>query len=1077
MGLYATDLVGILPAATREEGERQILFNKRSSGSGNVWVSRASKEWTFQGLAPTTDYVFSFDVSPRGDLLIEARGVTTDTVQRYNVKQNVDRSLPKLGQKQFRFVPDRATVEGEVRPRSRRGTPAKNALAKFVGHVLSYPLVISPEEFETRSREFTPLLELGPEVQLTIKGKLELTVFENKQVTFDGGISRIQDTQVTVRWKWVKDIGLLVFFSDETGKTYSFSIEQSRQYLETHAQGRPNSELIGTFDSFEQAVVETVQWVKLARLVTEFYWVDPLESPAEDAQRCIDAVAEYNSSQPIQMGRSETINFNFFDPNTGLKFSLDMGTPGEAILVPEWDELIGLVVRVQRGGQGTLFDFAEVRERKSVGQSFRLARSPNSKDEDGLAGAKNRVARHILGKGLEESIHVVKRGDRVAPPALSRVITVLNEKNVVYHTDDANKLTFKFPNMGPAGKPLSLIFLGLPPHTDLRLRLDWVFGRGPVFYFEGDQRTYAYGIGEVRWKGAQANINATQAIPSHVMIPSLSQAREWVEGNPVGLIAQALVFKISDLRNRAEKERWERRARTEPQVFPAPKQNRSYEFLDPLTGVRYVCPTISSSWRPVRMWFPLGRLSLELISDSEKFKTVEFDLPVLENSTAEQEIILPVQRQAPHFAMVGTGFAFGSVVGLVLAGTLLLAMLYKDKIMEWMEQHAPEGWRIFIERYLPDWSEFRPSNRKYSNPEMVTESANDIQFRKVVAEKKISGAIVRSSDPGETLTKTERETAATALKALSPRVEDMPGVEILLDPTIQTALSRLEQLRKDLSFIDLTNDPLEKEVIRRLDRGETEDISWVSGLILRPLGRAALGETLVRAIQDKNPALAGAVLAVFENQRFHHGGRPDVVADVLSLLSEGENISNPLATNFAEGYNHTQRALLHQRLLGSRLSGPDLVMDMTAFFDASTSQETLEQLKRAIAGAVLAVRGDPQKRLALVVCNPDITRERAERELLNFVPTWDAHLVSGQQILLANEPSSTRYFIRGKFSVGVLRTVPVWGGTLRLVGFRPETLLESADQLKGVELIPLPDLMNKELEQIIRKLSFVNVFA
>lgn len=82
-------------------------------------------------------------------------------------------------------------------------------------------------------------------------------------------------------------------------------------------------------------------------------------------------------------------------------------------------------------------------------------------------------------------------------------------------------------------------------------------------------------------------------------------------------------------------------------------------------------------------------------------------------------------------------------------------------------------------------------------------------------------------------------------------------------------------------------------------------------------------------------------------------------------------------------------------------------------------------------------------------------------------------------LLLASEKEGASYFSEGRLSVAAYTEKRGRPGTLALVGFSPDALLETAEALAalGARLVLLTEPLGDELENALRQIRFLAINA
>jgi hypothetical protein len=694
-------------------------FSRKSNSNAHVSTVQKGINWVFQGLLSDTDYVFSLIVNDQNVVMVSANAVSGGSFPvLYDVIENVDENRRQDRAQYFRFVPDRKTSAGQKRPRSQRGVSSKNNLASF----LAFALPLSPETpLDQFNAKFTANSDAwgGQRVfAFDTTGKVELTVFEKKVLRFDGGLRNINEGKVSVGWNWAPGLGLIVYISLDSGTTYAFSIEQFRQRIFSDGEGVPNADLIGIYPDRTQAESHAEKTLRLSRLVAELYKVNPLRASEEEVSEALAQVTSLAGMGPIGIAQKDAVIITLIDPKSGFRFSMDMGIAGEGAVTPHWDSTIGLVLQVERDGKNVYFDFAHIRENAAeTTASFSLVRRPNQANTE-IASARNRAAHQWMAKALEEIFLLPEYFPINTPEHLASFLSNFESRKAVYRLERATKIQLRIFAGSEKGEPTNIIFLGLPASVDLNVYAEWVSARGPVFYFEdvAGGRAYAFGLGEGRRKKNQRGINATPVIPSSVVVQDLEEARRWVRNNPAGLIAEVVASTGGEKSGDSAEASIVVNAMSSlgPKNFPPAKQGRPYEFFDPLSGVRYAFPGVTSSWRAIQATFLPSRshhptqIKLTLLSERGTTKNMVFELPTQGPHGQPTVILQEVQTPHNNFMLMSFVVPFDPVTGFILGITLLGIMFYKNSIIRWLDERVPRWVTSSLNSVFPDLSHLLP---------------------------------------------------------------------------------------------------------------------------------------------------------------------------------------------------------------------------------------------------------------------------------------------------------------------------------------------------------------------------------
>ncbi|MBK8574775.1 MAG: methyltransferase domain-containing protein [Elusimicrobia bacterium] len=476
-----------------------------------------------------------------------------------------------------------------------------------------------------------------------------------------------------------------------------------------------------------------------------------------------------------------------------------------------------------------------------------------------------------------------------------------------------------------------------------------------------------------------------------------------------------------------------------------------------------------------------------------------------------------------------TGFFFG-VLFVVLA-------IYKDKLMGGVKDRGPPWATKFLGSVVPDLSDLLPAIaliankflglartetirilRRFLGPNTfrqrgeprffgwsLTDMLSEMGFVDVELIKGANDAILVTGGKSESkptelfpgitvkqrsaldsLSEEEKRLLTEALVSLMPKASDMRGVEVSVGPIpLTTAEVKGKAMGNENERVsgDSPN-----EMGQKLLDPSVNSIVWAGLLALQPLGEQSLYRAVDGAVIMGNPEIAGAALAALDDGlRYPHGPDQGKIAEVISALTKGGGEGAlQQAQSFADSYNTVQSELLFIRSVGGQLRGKHVLFDLTELFKKEPSEQDKTrqtEIWRALAGGLSALRQDQknQTRFMFIVRDQAVSREQVESMLGKMLPTWDIRrYFNGDSLLLASEDESSRFFTEKKFILGALRAWrPAWRGPVQLVGFDAKSLLETETVLTewGAELVPLPTLLDKAIERIIKKLEFVSVSA
>lgn len=178
---------------------------------------------------------------------------------------------------------------------------------------------------------------------------------------------------------------------------------------------------------------------------------------------------------------------------------------------------------------------------------------------------------------------------------------------------------------------------------------------------------------------------------------------------------------------------------------------------------------------------------------------------------------------------------------------------------------------------------------------------------------------------------------------------------------------------------------------------------------------------------------------------------------------------------FEDSYNALRRETLRLSLIGNALLGREAVLDITPLLENPT-----DEIRRGVATILAAweiqARRNKDARLTVVVRSA-IERGAVLKALAPLSP--GGALSPRATLLLASETEGAAMIAGGRFSVAAYTERRGRPGSLALVGFTPDALVESVEAIEalGARLVPLVKPLGDELENALRTLRFLSINA
>jgi hypothetical protein len=409
---HGAESYSIPPLGENHLGSVDVTANKR----GQVEINVSNRNWIFNGLNSGVQYTLQFGHTIAGSPSVVAVSDSGEAV-RYEIwgavveAQSVNLSPTERDQEdEFTEVEgeteglndavDRSTEEEESdapTPSSVDEPPSKEK--KLLAAIIKKSFALDPDQplevfFNRLSsaerivmRKGIPLGVTTPEFRLNVDPRIELS--------FEAGLGKFSETDLTLRCQWEKGIGLLIFFSDKVGETLVFSVANCPQSLEdgpTPSQPtsidevflpwkrRPNPRkfvrpiFLGKAMTLSVAQNQTVLLALISRMIIQYGFILPayLKEPVKN--ELLQEIGKLQERIPSSIPVPKSRYIPFVDPVTGIRFGMELvdWNGDEASLSLGYDNYSGLVVNFQNNGQSTVFDFES--QWGSPRQGFRLSR-------------------------------------------------------------------------------------------------------------------------------------------------------------------------------------------------------------------------------------------------------------------------------------------------------------------------------------------------------------------------------------------------------------------------------------------------------------------------------------------------------------------------------------------------------------------------------------------------------------------------------------------------------------------------------------------------------------------------------
>jgi SAM-dependent methyltransferase len=367
----------------------------------------------------------------------------------------------------------------------------------------------------------------------------------------------------------------------------------------------------------------------------------------------------------------------------------------------------------------------------------------------------------------------------------------------------------------------------------------------------------------------------------------------------------------------------------------------------------------------------------------------------------------------------------------------------------------------------------------------------------------------------DTLDPRDRQTLAEALGNLLSGAFKMQGVEAMIDPHRLGSGERSgDRLAGLLHLPGGSPWAVPEGMLEGVLRHDSEWILRTRLFASRKLGSQALAKRVVSAAENGDATGAGVALAAWDDSQFLAGPSPDIVAEIMALLTQTNTLSHggrrqgqeppahlpgdstpvsefsatrPTSSDgatsaFAKAYNQARSGLLFPKLLGGHLAGPrtapsmgpGVVLNVSALFDETAPDLLKGQTWLALSSALVPFERDPNFALALVVFGKKNTRAHVENILSRNLPRAVTEALTST-LFVEGGPGSATFFNEGKFSLLALQGRPQWQRDVKVLGFTEETLLKGAKW--SVELIPLDATRMPDLQRILKSLQFIKQSA
>jgi hypothetical protein len=335
----------------------------------------------------------------------------------------------------------------------------------------------------------------------------------------------------------------------------------------------------------------------------------------------------------------------------------------------------------------------------------------------------------------------------------------------------------------------------------------------------------------------------------------------------------------------------------------------------------------------------------------------------------------------------------------------------------------------------------------------------------------------------DSLNDSDRDVFSKALGAISPTVFDMQGVEVLIDPRrVGSEKNLVEELNEKMGVNGGSVGEMSPDILEGIIQQDPASIHWIRGFSSKPNGVNSLAKTCAESARKGDAIASGAALAAWDDSKFLAGPNPDVVANLLAvLIGDKADRADELIDSFADAYNRARAGLLLPKLLAGRLAKspggseaqPGIILNISALFDPQAGETAKNNTWLALAAALSARERNSKVPLGLVVHGVEVNEEKVTTTLSQSVPRWANFMTDGVTLFVQGSTTNKAVFVGAKFSLTELRKYPLWARPLNVLGLTAESIVESVYHLEGVQLIPLDEFVDKQLEQVLHRLRFV----
>lgn len=400
------------------------------------------------------------------------------------------------------------------------------------------------------------------------------------------------------------------------------------------------------------------------------------------------------------------------------------------------------------------------------------------------------------------------------------------------------------------------------------------------------------------------------------------------------------------------------------------------------------------------------------------------------------------------FLGLGIGFTFEPILLSFLGMGYLIAMVYKDKILDWLAKNNVPPWvRRGVNSYVPDLSHVR------------------IKFFRMIFHQGQRRPNAMAPRIDHDLSKEERHALWESLMSLSPHpFEGMP-------PLMEINLGTLGGMEVPSSWApdSFASDESLALMVRAASKSKAE--------VHQRIAYNATSFNEERG--EETAAQAGAHAALYDEVKFPWATPMDwkfTQRLVTMIFQNGGNRRSRLAA-FQLAYNSVRAAVWRGRLIGGTLASTNgLVLNLSPLFDPD-SGKVVSEVAATLLNLGMALNSESPSGefpIELLVDFP-LEKGRVEARIKDFIPDYAKFEKSGR-LRVRVRGVDKDVFKDGRISLMGLHE----GFSLTAVGISEDHLLTDEIQplkARGITFVPWHSILSKKVEDALKKMVFIRISA